>query len=270
MVLPHGSSRYTHSMPDQPRQPDTVAPAQPASASIPSDPAANAQPAKHSLTYALDSQQVKKRARRRKQFYIAGLLALIISGFWWAPATYRRINYQISLYQCRKYEFPQGLVVVDKSNPKAPFYGPFVNSINGLNPPSPNSIPLTTVYLHQRNDRTSSGLVVISAAPMSLSMTPQAQAEHPVVLIGSVAEQDPPSYLRSGGGEAVVLDEDVVKIFAGQTDPKDPSHFTIDYMVNDQLKTIDGYLRHGQIILEPRTIYDWSPVPADASSAPAQ
>jgi hypothetical protein len=42
-------------------------------------------------------------------------------------------------------------------------------------------------------------------------------------------------------------------IFAGQPDPNDPTHFTIDYAFNGQRNTIDGWvLNDGGVKLEPR------------------
>lgn len=38
-------------------------------------------------------------------------------------------------------------------------------------------------------------------------------------------------------------DHKLLRVFAGQADPKDPSHFTIDYESAGQRGTLDGYLR---------------------------
>ena len=43
------------------------------------------------------------------------------------------------------------------------------------------------------------------------------------------------------------------RFYAGQVDPKDPSHFTIDYALDGQRNTIDGYLKSGdQLLVVPR------------------
>jgi hypothetical protein len=43
------------------------------------------------------------------------------------------------------------------------------------------------------------------------------------------------------------------RFYAGQLDPNDPSHFTIDYAIDGQRNTIDGYLKDdNSIIFSPR------------------
>jgi hypothetical protein len=46
----------------------------------------------------------------------------------------------------------------------------------------------------------------------------------------------------------------VLRVFAGQADPADPSHFTIPYDLDDQPGVIDGWLRDDEVVLlQPRT-----------------
>ena len=42
------------------------------------------------------------------------------------------------------------------------------------------------------------------------------------------------------------------RVYAGQPDPADPSHFTIDYAIDGARSTIDGYLDNGSLTLTPR------------------
>jgi hypothetical protein len=46
---------------------------------------------------------------------------------------------------------------------------------------------------------------------------------------------------------------DRLRVFAGQPDPNDPSHFTIDYEVHGVRHTLDGWLRDDDtVVIEPR------------------
>jgi hypothetical protein len=64
---------------------------------------------------------------------------------------------------------------------------------------------------------------------------------------------------------------DRTRVLAGQPDPADPSHFTIDYVHNGVAGTIDGWLndddtvtlapRVGQVLEHDATYREWSPVP---------
>jgi hypothetical protein len=47
--------------------------------------------------------------------------------------------------------------------------------------------------------------------------------------------------------------EGALRLFAGQRDPKDPSHFTIAYTIAGQPGLVDGWLKEdGTVLLEPR------------------
>jgi hypothetical protein len=70
----------------------------------------------------------------------------------------------------------------------------------------------------------------------------------------AVAREGPSLQVRTNGGDAFpvtwvdgVLRTDrppgkSLRFYAGQADPKDPSHFTIDYDFDGQRGTIDGWL----------------------------
>jgi hypothetical protein len=69
-----------------------------------------------------------------------------------------------------------------------------------------------------------------------------------------------------------------MRFFAGQADPNDESHFTIDYELDGRPGTIDGYLWDAGVVLTPRVgqsvfigrqnAWDLTPSPAGATTAP--
>lgn len=212
------------------------------------------------LTYAPDGHLIRKRNRRRGIFYITGLLALLVSGYWWAPAAYRQAVYNITLYQCNNHDFPQGMVVFDSTNVNAPFRGPLLaceqrlREIGGAQ--LSGSIPPTTVYVHHRQHGKSGGVVLISAVTGRYSgLNPQ-----PIFLQADYNLTTGPSS-PNWHGQGTGLPPNV-KIFGGQSDPNDDSHFTIDIIVNDQKQIIDGYVRGRFISLEKRKPSSTQPVTA--------
>ena len=73
---------------------------------------------------------------------------------------------------------------------------------------------------------------IAPAAPMRLPT--QAKVEHPSVMLAT--------------------SESPLRLFAGQPDPNDASHFTVDYAVGDVKGIIDGWLKEdGSVLLERRS-----------------
>ena len=70
------------------------------------------------------------------------------------------------------------------------------------------------------------------------------------------------------------------RLYAGQVDPADPTHFTIDYAIDGQRNTIDGYLKNndyilfvpraGRIVSEGPEGRFWSPFAAPATRPSSQ
>ncbi len=58
---------------------------------------------------------------------------------------------------------------------------------------------------------------------------------------------------RGDGSWIRISPGDTLRIFAGQMDPKDPSHFTVDYLLNGVRHTVDGWLTdEATVIIESR------------------
>jgi hypothetical protein len=51
-----------------------------------------------------------------------------------------------------------------------------------------------------------------------------------------------PCWTRGDGGSIALNKEDTLRVYAGQRDPNDASHVTIDYVLNGTTHTIDGWL----------------------------
>lgn len=74
----------------------------------------------------------------------------------------------------------------------------------------------------------------------------------PLVIAPGTLVRAPSSTLFSGNFTSVKCDG---RFFAGQPDPNDESHFTIDYEVDGIRNTIDGWLLDDDTVkLEPRPL----------------
>jgi len=67
-----------------------------------------------------------------------------------------------------------------------------------------------------------------------------------------------PRQIAAASGRAPLLPTnggDALQLFAGQFDPQDPSHFTVNYAIDGKPGIIDGWLKDDDtIVLEPRPI----------------
>ena len=109
-----------------------------------------------------------------------------------------------------------------------------------------------TLFLHERRTPASNKprLVGVDIAGWSRG--------GPVILFARVRTFSPPAPFRLPQEEKVdhpsvrlSAAEGVVRILAGQADPNDPSHFTIDFAVGDQRGMLDGWLKEdGSVVLE--------------------
>jgi hypothetical protein len=105
-------------------------------------------------------------------------------------------------------------------------------------------------FLHQRRSRNGTArLVIITGLPAGLWFI---DTRIPTGLRGSVLS--PQSTLefapvprtmdvRDADGDGIADTPFALRIYAGQPDPADESHFTIAYEINDQKDILDGYLQ---------------------------
>ena len=117
-----------------------------------------------------------------------------------------------------------------------------------------------SVFLHARRSGTTGvRLVNVTVANRNPFDDPTRKA------IGLQAVVDVPATLRLGSGSGPAFDfpngtcslsvSKTIRVYAGQPDPTDESHFTIDYEADGKTNTIDGWLMPDDSVkLEPRII----------------
>jgi hypothetical protein len=224
------------------------------------------------LDYAPAPPVLRRRWARRSMLGMV-LLTAVAAGAWWGPGAYRRASVLYWQRQCMRYTAPGEWVAYESDpvagaalrsadphyqfaplagrprKPMATGYLPecwtrFVQA----NPGFPTaSGPI--LFLHEL--RTPSGrsrLVAVAGAFDPLTL-PQFINGYDVG--GEVIEPatwTTPSQNRTGGMFISVLTDlrpepPHLRVYAGQPDPADPSHFTIRYEVEGVTHVVDGWLR---------------------------
>jgi hypothetical protein len=194
------------------------------------------------LRYAKPPAWYHRRAWRRGLW--AGVVLLVAgSGFWWGPPAKNHVELLYWQHRCLNYEAPAGTAVFQVSGdgvvsvetvPRA--WAELYGQATGQ---------LAVLFMHGR--RASNGetrLVVVQYLP----------AEHSVAYARSFTvdrirgprEQSSIQQLALPKGRPVTM-------AAGQVDPSDESHFTIEFEVMGTPGIIDGWLREdGTVVMELR------------------
>jgi hypothetical protein len=212
------------------------------------------------LDYAPPPPAHQRRSFRRWLVY--GIVALIVlSGWYWVPRVVWRFEMRYYYGQCLAHTAPATLVAVEPDPEKAKalvaqgthLTGGFGAAIYVVDDLAGMRFGFgQCVFLHGR--RTPSGgderLVLVEI--MQMNNVPQLYARpirldwmsNPIIPSANFHALPPgPSHPLP----------DVPRLYAGQPDPNDPSHFTIKYEYSDRSGILDGWLKDDdQIVIEPR------------------
>jgi hypothetical protein len=209
---------------------------------------------------------------------LAVLLLAAAGGFWWwhepLIAHGRLLYWQ---HKCQTHTFAPDAVVASSIGPGGTTAAPIpsywteyefsAGAVGGVLRRS--TLAETVVFLHRR--RSPAGherVVAVRCVPMYLTSASVAQAFEPLVVkpadFWRFTSRPSLRYGTFPGGYPVNA---AVRVFGGQPDPADPSHFTIAYTVNDRPGVIDGRLRDdGTVDLRVREgsadVYPAAEVPA--------
>ncbi len=203
-----------------------------------------------------------RSARVRRWMVTAGFAALLMVALWLVPRSYRHVQLLKWQERCLTYAAPATEPVYDNdpaeakrlltlprtylADPRdgATFRLPIewiqFYMAAGFGPQSSG-----TVFLHQRSTpRGQRRLVAIDLVFNPLSheriITMSERVLVPATpLRGPRAE---PSTIRGDGLLIPVSPTDRLRVFAGQPDPNDASHFTIEYDLNGTRHVLDGWL----------------------------
>ena len=221
------------------------------------------------LDYAPATRRSRWRHARRATLCL-GLVALGASAYLWAPDAWRRI--QILHYQrkCLRYIERPDFVTYEPDAERAAVllnqgsrywgkeYDPKVahadepdclQRLNRLLPPPGASTGAGVSFMHQRRSKSGERRLVIVPAQLNPQFCMYELLE-PTTLTGKV--QTAQSYLTVFENSPTFLgpgqDSLPMRVFAGQPDPLDESHFTFAYEYDSQQGIIDAWLKDTQTV----------------------
>jgi hypothetical protein len=216
------------------------------------------------LDYAKRPSVVRRRWFRRA---VVGVMIACVaaSAVWWGPPVWRRGRLLYVQRQCLRYAAREGQLICAEPLPYGGQTPPFTTAA-----PEPDCLrELVTigwgsqtanqrarvegpvVFLHERSSKSGvRRLVVVRRTPPGHRMSwdiPLAFNIRLLELVGmsglpgnrlDYVPDAVPSHFGDGSSNGPLL-----RFFTGQADPVDESHFTIDYEVDGDRGTIDGWLR---------------------------
>lgn len=208
------------------------------------------------------------RAKLRRWGLLAGIASLAISTYLAAPRIIRDVQVLRYQRQCLAYAAPPTQVVLETDPAEAkklladPRYASDGRAKMAFLVPSAWTayhaslrlgFPTSgTVFLHERT--TPQGmrcLVGVDVNLVALQPTDVASLGARIIRPGTVfrGPRTGRSVTRGDGSQIRFHPtQDRLTIYAGQPDPADPSHFTIDYDLNGTRHTVDGWLEDDEFV----------------------
>ncbi|MBA2440222.1 MAG: hypothetical protein H0V50_06060 [Thermoleophilaceae bacterium] len=204
-----------------------------------------------------------RRARMRRWITAGSALLLLAGIITLAPRAARRLQFAYWQRQCMSYAAPPTQVVHDNDPVEIPkLIAPPLSYDGSLAIGRAFLIPAAyrrllvnssvgTAFLHERvTPQGEARLVAVDLYTTSLRTNTMGFLAN--ALDPSTTVRGPRALLtvtRGDGANVAVQPGDVFRVFAGQPDPKDASHFTIDYLLNGTRYTLDGWLKDGGVVI---------------------
>ncbi|MCC7351941.1 MAG: hypothetical protein IT446_15380 [Phycisphaerales bacterium] len=216
---------------------------------------------------------VSKRRPLTRHLLLGGIFLVVVALYFRGEEIWRQAQLVYYQHQCQNHlqaadqavyeERPDGARrLVDRlqylSSPAgaAYYFDPDWADFNALLAP-PGVAPNPTLYLHQRQTPDGRNRLV-AVELLTVRSIGAARALDFSVRVIEPGYLSPPKDLSAGSGlvlgRVIVSSQSALRLFAGQNDPDNPSHFIIEYQEDDSRhRTIDGWLRDDDTVaLEPR------------------
>jgi hypothetical protein len=233
----------------------------------------------------LPGAAIRRRRRRRTVVGAVAALALVVLGAWLGPGVWRRSLVAYRERGARNYVAPPDRVVYEEDPGQwaallaRPNYRRFNSGSTGWNSFVAHTVPEvgrlaqagelrlggTAVFCHARQSPAGNKrLVVVWLASNGVRCTAQgASPDNQVQITFCTSVVDGGTMVREGRAAIWVAPQSVAenrqtplyaRLFGGQADPTDPSHFTIAFDLDLYTDVIDGYLRDdNRVVLRPRS-----------------
>jgi hypothetical protein len=209
-----------------------------------------------------------RSARARRWAIIIGVILLLIGIATVTPRAVRRLQVAYWHRQCLEYIAPADQVIHETDRAEIPrllapplnYRGSMATGQAFLIPPAYQSLWMSqsvgTAFLHERITPQGQRRLVAVDLFSGGTQPGGGMTLNATVIDPSVTPRGPNATvtITRGDGATIALQPgDKLRVFAGQPDPNDASHFTIDYLINDARHTVDGWLKDdGLVIIEAR------------------
>lgn len=197
-----------------------------------------------------------QRRTVRRWLTLALMLVVGLLAAKWAPVAWnhvRLIHYQS---KCLEWAAPTDRLLYHQPQVGAP--APEWSHFYRLLSP-PGGKPAATIFAHEFRHKDGSPRLIVVEVPLTASNNCNYEIDLRVIRPGGIWTrpqllwQD--TWLSAWYFGPRNAPDGTLRLYAGQPDPADRSHFTIRYAYRDQEGTLDGWLQaNDTILLEPRVI----------------
>ena len=196
--------------------------------------------------------------RWRRPLLLLGLIAMAASAFSWGPALLRHMELLRLQRRCMNYARPPHEVAREIPAPFDPVRAQATEHVvsdweklyAAISPPG--KTPAANIFLHElRNRRGGRRLVAVDAGSwdvLSSVLTESISFTWRTVRPGNAVTK-PELLAQATVHRHVNPFSEGVRIWTGQADPHDPSHFTFEFQVGDRRGTFDGWLQDDDTVL---------------------
>jgi hypothetical protein len=204
----------------------------------------------------------------RRWAMLAGFVLLLVVSLWLVPRTYRHIQLLKWQSRCLGYTAPASEVVYDNDPSETKrlltLPGGYLQDPRdgaayrlpiewiqfylaaGFGPQSSG-----TVFLHERTSPNGERVLLALDLVFNPFSQDRVMSMGERVITPGTALRSPrqlPSALRGDGAQITIGVGKRLRVFAGQPDPNNASHFTIDYELDGARITLDGWLQDAQTV----------------------
>jgi hypothetical protein len=194
----------------------------------------------------------RPRVAKRIWRWIYGLIfaaAIAVAAVEWAPGLYRYVQFLYWQHRCMVFVQPPNHVVFEQAGTQI-VHTEQCRSVMELD----STLNGCTIYLHEMHQPDGTRLLiavslfpsVASGRSIELSIYPQISVAE--WTIGPRPRELPTPVIVDWGGTAILwagANGQHCKIYAGQPDANNPSHFTFDYEIDGTRYTADVWLKDG-------------------------
>lgn len=206
------------------------------------------------LDYAPTPAWPRRRAVRR-YVTIALVLVAALLAVKWVPFAWNHIRLVHHQARCLEWSAPADQLLYQQHQVGAPW--PDWSKFYSLLSP-PGGKPAATLFAHEMRQKDGSPRLVVVEVPLTPSTPCNQEIDAHVIRPGGTWRRPQLLWQSTWFSPWYIVtrkDSRSLRLYAGQSDPVDPTHFTIRFAYLDHEGILDGWLQaNDTILLEPRRV----------------